>query len=456
MNIVLINTPQKTNTKVTRDMAGGLGITATNQIILPPLDLAILSTTLRKNHTVVIIDPVVEKLNFYETLDKTIISKPDIVIATVSLPLIDNDSAFIKTLKAETTIKVIIKTSISHPPILKKILKDSRADYGLFGEVDIAINDIIEGETDSGTFRLENNKIVIKTIDPVSDLNLLPLPSRDLLKNSLYQYPLLGKNCTVMQTSRGCPFECAYYCPYPLVQGRKWRAMNPERVCRELKDCVNKYKINNILFRDATFTLNRERTITICQKIIKDKIKFSWWCETRINCLDEELMKQMKKAGCRGINIGVETGDPETLKKQGKPGVSLFQLESINQSAQNIGLKFHFLLLIGLPQENRRSLFLTFKLIKKLKPDSLGVTIVTPYPGTQLFAEAVKNQWIKTKGWDKYSGNNVIMKTDNLKSWEMKLAQKAIIGEIFLLKQGKLGQIALFFEEIFFKIWAFI
>jgi len=277
-----------------------------------------------------------------------------------------------------------------------------------------------------------------------------------LLKNSFYHYPLLGKNCTIMQTSRGCPFPCAYYCPYPLVQGREWRAMSPERVYKELADIVRKHKIDKVLFRDATFTLDRRRTIEICQKIIRGKLKFSWWCETRINCLDEELLKIMKKAGCKGINIGVETGDSKIMEIQGKPGVSLAQLGEIKKAADKTGIKLHFLLLIGLPKETRRSLYQTFKLIRKLKPYSLGVTVVTPYPGTPLWDEAKKKGWIETKDWSVYSGNLPAMHTDNLKSWEIKLVQKLIQGESFLLKKGLWGKTGLLIEQLLFKIWSFL
>jgi len=291
----------------------------------------------------------------------------------------------------------------------------------------------------------------------VENLNLLPLPARDLLCNNAYRYPLLGSNCTTMQTSRGCPFACAYYCPYPLVQGKKWRSMSPERVFREITDVVKKYRIKNILFRDATFTFNRERTIKICRKIISSKFKINWWCETRVNCLDEKLITLMKQAGCKGINIGVETGDSEVMKNQGKPGVNIEQLEKLKIQADKLAMKLHFLLLIGLPQETRNSLFLTFKLVKRLNPTSLGVTVVTPYPGTELYEEASKKGWIESRDWSKYSGGLPAMHTSNLSSLEIKLCQKLIIAEItFLQWKGIPGDLGLFIETLFFKVWSLI
>ncbi|MBI5465414.1 radical SAM protein [Candidatus Gottesmanbacteria bacterium] len=453
MKIILLNTPL-IKTKITRDMAGGLGFDATSETLLPPLDLAILAATIRhEGHQVKIIDPEAGGLGSREVVTQIIDWNPEVVVASISLPSIKNDTQFLKKLKKFFKGEIIGKTAITFKPILRQILKTSGVNFCLVGEVDLEILKILTGQSKKGTAYFAGKRLVVDLQSLVDNLDLLPLPARDLLKNSAYHYPLLGGNCTTMQTSRGCPFPCAYYCPYPLVQGRVWRAMSPARVYKELADIVQKHKIDKILFRDATFTLNKERTIKICQDIIKNKLKFSWWCETRINCLDRELLRIMKAAGCRGINIGVETGDPQLIEIEGKPGVSLRQLENIKKAADRIGIKLHFLLLIGLPGETRKSLYLTFKMIKRLRPYSLGATVVTPYPGTPLFENAKRKGWIETQDWKKYSGDLPTMHTDNLSSWEMKLAQKLIQAELIFLEKGLVGKIALIFEDLLFRIW---
>jgi radical SAM superfamily enzyme YgiQ (UPF0313 family) len=454
MKVLLLN-PPLAGEKITRDMAGGLGFDATRQTLLPPLDLAILAATLRKSkNQVKIIDPEIEGIRGKKVIEEILAWKPEVIIASVSLPSLKNDTQFISQLKSVFKGKVIAKTAITYQPLLKQILKQSRADFCLFGEADLEIAKIITGQSKRGLAYLQGKKLLIHPPKLIEDLDQLPLPARDLLLNRAYRYPLLGQNCTIIQTSRGCPFPCAYYCPYPLVQGRRWRAMSPPRVYQELVGIVRKDKIKKVLFRDATFTLDRERTIKICQKIIKNKLKFSWWCETRVNCLDEALLKLMKKAGCQGINIGVETGDPKVMEIQGKPGVSLTQLKQIKKAADRTGIKLHFLLLIGLPEETRKSLSETFKLVRQLKPYSLGATVVTPYPGTELYEEALEKGWIETQNWSQYSGNLTTMHTAHLSSWEMKLAQKMIQAELLFLEKGLLGQIALVIEDSFFKIWA--
>ena len=454
MRVVLVNIPFQEN-KITRDMAGGLGFDASSQILLPPLELALYAGTLKsKGHTVTLIDAEAENLSRDKLMDKIVLLKPDCIIGEVSLPTIDNDTGFLSALKKINRFKVVIKTSIAFRPIIKEILKRSKADYCLIGEVELHIDQILAGKTKKGTARLSNGRLVISPLLPVADLDRLPFPARQLLDNSIYRYPMLGSKCTIMQTSRGCPFPCGYYCPYPLVQGKKWRAMSPKRVIKEISDVVRNYKIKRILFRDATFTLDRNRTVEICKSIIKNKLKFEWWCETRVNCLDKELLKLMRQAGCKGMNIGVETGDEQVLKSQGKPGVDLDKLKTIKKLTDDLNIKLHFLILIGLPKETKKSLLQTFKLIKELKPFSLGVTTVTPYPGTQLYKDALKNGWIETQNWARYSGSLAAMHTGNLSSGEIRLVQKMIIGEILLLQKGFIGKIGLTIEELVFRLWA--
>lgn len=456
MKILLVNSPLVAE-KISRDMAGGLGFDATAETLLPPVDLAILGSSLRKaNHKVKILDPEVEQLSMSQIL--TAITKwgPDVIIATLSLPSIIGDVSFIKKIRSQFEGKIFIKTSITDKDIIRKFLSDTKAEGCLWGEVDLEIPKIVSGKSSRGVALLKQKSIFFGERLLVDDLDKIPLPARDLIKNKLYRYPLLGKNCTIIQTSRGCPFPCFYYCPYPLVQGRQWRAMGPDRVLAELQDVVQKYRITNVLFRDATFSLDKKRTLDICKKIAGKKLKFRWWCETRVNCLDEELLAWMKKAGCVGINIGVETGDPDLMKVQGKPGVDMCQLKKIKNICDRVGIKLHFLLLIGLPKETRLTLYKTFKMIKELNPYSGGVTVVTPYPGTPLFAEAKKKGWIETENWAKYSGNLPTMHTGNLSSSEIKLAQKLIQAELFFLKKPFWGKLGIFLEDIFFCVWKLI
>ena len=440
MRVLLISSPSK-GQSVVRDMAGGLGFDGGDAIVLPPLELASMAATLSaKGYEVKIIDSDVESYQAEDVYRITKEYKPQIIIATISLPTLYKDCSFLKEIRGYSSAKVIAKTGIADKPLLKEILEKSFVDLCIYGECDISVDEIMTGKEKKGTAYLKDSKLKVQENGVVLDLDELPLPARELLPNEKYRYVLLGDKVTTMQTSRGCPFPCSYYCPYPLVQGRKWRAQTPERVVKEIEDVVYNHQIKKILFRDATFTLDKSRVEQICDLIIQKNVKVEWWCETRVDRLNSKLMEKMKQAGCQGMNIGVETGDPEVLKRQAKTGMTLDKLKAIKKIAQQLGLRLHFLLMIGLPEETKKSLYQTYKLICSLKPETIGITIVTPYPGTQLYIEAKEKGWIETEDWTRFGGHLPVMHTDNLSSQALLKAQKMIHQGFSLSRKGSLRE----------------
>lgn len=413
MNICLINTPSLKKRPVTRSMAGGLGFDSSESMILPPLDLAILAKRLKDTgHQVDLIDADPLGYDENDILKELKINTYNWIIATASLPTLKNDCLFISSLRKFG--KIAVKTWIKEPEILGQILKDTEADIIIHDECDLHIEQILEGTSDKGTAFFKNNELVIKNSEPIKDIDKIPYAARELLPNKVYIYPLLGEGVTTMQTSRGCPFPCSYYCPYPLVEGKLWRTQSPERVYEEIDSIVNRFSIRKILFRDATFTLDKGRIHSLCEMIIKNRLPIEWWCETRVDCLDTQLIEKMQEAGCRGMNIGIETGDEALMARQAKKGLTLERLRWLKDEAKRLGLKLHFLLSIGLPQETKKSIVETYELIQKFEPESLGITVITPYPGTPLYKDAVRNGWIESYNWKDYGGHQIVMRTDNL------------------------------------------
>ncbi|HNX81484.1 MAG TPA: radical SAM protein [Candidatus Omnitrophota bacterium] len=453
--VVLIQAPTGAR-PIVRDMAGGLGFDGGQAVILPPLELLTMATHLRKTgYDVGIIDSDIAYSSGQDLLTAVGLARPRIIISTVSLPSLYSDCAFAQELRSCAPALVFVKTGISYAPLVEEILRKSGADICLFGECDDAVHDIIQGREFAGTARLKEGVFSIEPNRVVMDLDSLEVPARELLDHTRYHYIFLGDAVATMQTSRGCPFACSYYCPYPLVQGNTWRFQSAGRVIAEIENIVRVHGLHNILFRDAVFTLNKDRVLAICNEIIQKKIDFRWWCETRVDCLSEELLVAMKKAGCQGMNIGVETGDPEVMKREAKIGLTITKLEQLRAQARRIGLRLHFLLMLGLPHESRRSLYKTYSLVSYLKPDSIGVCIITPYPGTPLFAEAKEKGWIETYDWSLYGGHSPVMHTDMLSAQELVYVRDTI-NRLFYAHQGSIRQrISAFFERVRFQKWSF-
>ncbi|MDA8098860.1 MAG: B12-binding domain-containing radical SAM protein [Nitrospiraceae bacterium] len=455
MKALLINSPS-VRRKIVRDMAGGLGFDGHEETCLPPLDLMYYAATLSHvGFDVSLLDADAENLSVADVLARAKSLAPDRIVATLSLPTLRDDAAFIRRLRADTGAMVFVKTGIRYPSLLREILVQSSADVVVHGECDLIIDQILRRERNDGTAFLHGEELIIKEETLLDELDRLPNPARNLINSDLYSYQLLGRPATSMQTSRGCPFPCAYYCPYPLVQGNRWRARSAEQVVREIEEIVSTTPVRKILFRDATFTLDRDRALKIAALIQERNLQIEWWCETRLNCVDRELLQAMRQAGLRGMNVGVETGDPAIMTTRAKAGVTIERVREIREAARMLRIKMHFLLMTGLPGETKRSLFQTFRLVVRTMPDSVGVTTVTPYPGTPLYEEALKRGWIKGGDWSRFGGHQGVMRTDLLAKTDLLIAQRLILRGHALLSRGTLlGRTAAKALEGLFCAWS--
>lgn len=448
MRIALINSPSLADRPVSRSMAGGLGFDGSEEMILPPLDLAIMAATLRQaGDTVELIDADPMRLTPADIHARLGGTRWDLLIATVSLPTLSYDASFIASLRQHHPgATIVAKTLIQDHAALKALLVLSKADFVIYGEADLTITDLAHGRTRQGSAWLEvdpaENTAVFRYEEgaPVEDMNQLPFPARDLLPNDRYVYPLLGRPVATLQTSRGCPYPCRYYCPYPLVEGVKWRAQTAERVFAELKEIVEKHGITKIYFRDATFTLKQDRVAKLCDLIVAAGWALEWVCETRIDCVSDTLLNKMRQAGCVGLLVGVETGDERVMHlPEGKKGLTVHKLASVREKTRQLGMRLHFLLIVGLPQETRESIVATYDLIQRYKPDTIGVTIITPYPGTPLYVQGLREGWIDSHAWEEYGGHQVPMHTPNLTKEDMETGKRFLEEGFALLQRRQVG-----------------
>jgi anaerobic magnesium-protoporphyrin IX monomethyl ester cyclase len=460
--IFIINPPDKNSLEmhITKDMAGGFGFNAGSEVILPSLELIYHAITLkRNNYSVKFYDFQAEVEKVGEFLEKIGTAGPCFVLILITTPTLDSDLQFIKKIKdANSATKIFAKFDIKNNKIVKKILDSTIVELVIIGETELTIPEILARNQRAGVAYLENGNIIYGPNKIVENLDTLPDLDLDFLNIQKYRYPLLpleNGNAFTFQSSRGCPFPCAYYCPYPLIQGNTWRAMSEKKLYTNIEILVNKYNVKSILFRDATFTLNRERIYQFCEDILDNNLNFNWWCETRMNCLDEKLLKKMSTAGCHGINLGVETGDDELMRKQGKIGGDIKQLIEIRQLSAKFKIKLHFLMIVGLPEETKDSLYKSYIIIRKLKPESLGVTTITPYPGTKLYQDAVANKWIINRDLTDYIGNSVVMRSKHLNPWQIRHSNFLLRLAGYLNRQKSFPYIwADKFLNIYFFLWS--
>ena len=288
----------------------------------PPLGILYIAAYAEKhtNHAITVIDAQVEGLT-YENLEERIKSiNPDIVgLTAMSMTIID----VLETVKIVKKIDHRIKVVLGGPHVNlypDETIQQQGIDFLVLGEGEETFNDLLNNincisalKGIKGIVFIENQKIVNTGLRPLCDnLDEIPFPARHLVPYQKYTSLLsFGKVVTTIFTSRGCPFKCTF-CDRPHL-GKHFRARSAKNVVDELELCVN-MGIQEFLFYDDTFTVDKKRVIDICNEIVKRKLNIGWDIRARIDTIDENVLQHLKKANCRGIHYGIESGTNKILK----------------------------------------------------------------------------------------------------------------------------------------------
>ena len=275
----------------------------------------------------------------------------------------------------------------------------------------------------------------------VNDLSNFPMPARDLVDPKFYNFPnitnmpysyRLGRVAKHMFTSRGCPFKCSF-CVVQKGCGR--RSYTTAQILEEIQLVVNKYHADYIFFMDPIFAFDKHKVIELCHGIKELKLKFRWGCEGHINCLDEEMIREMESAGCHDMAFGIESGVQRLLDRVNK-GTKLADIErGIHLIKRSTRMKVVGLFILGLPGERQEDSLQTIAFAKKLPFDMAQFSIFVPYPGSALFYELAANGEIDTgirsdgtldtSVWQRYSsyisftGKVPIWVTPDLTAWAL-------------------------------------
>jgi radical SAM superfamily enzyme YgiQ (UPF0313 family) len=282
-----------------------------------------------------------------------------------------------------------------------------------------------------GISYMENGQIVDTPNAPEIDINDLPQPCYDYIPLDGYETftDISGERFAFVSIldSKGCPYNCIY-CPYPLGYGKKWTFRSPAKIVDEMEHLLRVRGIRGFAFRGQAFAYNRKQAMKICDEIIRRKLDVAWICESRVNEISKELITKMRKAGCRRIHYGVETGDPETLKIA-KPGVSLKITEKAFEITRRNSILTQAHIILGWPEDNNETLANTHRFVLKLNPDVLNINFLTPYPGTKMYEIAKGNSLILTDDWSNYTSHTVVMRTKNLSADELYAFKNKIVRD---------------------------
>ncbi|HNW31048.1 MAG TPA: radical SAM protein, partial [Spirochaetota bacterium] len=241
----------------------------------------------------------------------------------------------------------------------------------------------------------------------ITDLELLPLPARHLLKDKqggnifAYNNNYIGDESTVIISTRGCPYKCSFCSAPKLTHSNKVRFRKAESVASEMRHVINTYGIRQFRFSDDMFTANKKKMLALCEEI--GRLGAIWRISCRVKPLDEEMLRAMWDAGCRELSLGIESFDDAVLKGLNKNATCKDNVKALELSAK-VGYKTRILFMIRTPFQTRNTIEINKYWIERLPFTIMACTSFIPIPGCDVWYNPDKyNIEILDRDLDKYN-----------------------------------------------------
>ncbi len=248
------------------------------------------------------------------------------------------------------------------------------------GEPEFAVRDLCltdRIETVKGVTFLSNGETVSTPARPLTALDQLPLPAWHRLPLDRYRYELLGDRFMLVETARGCPFRCTF-CAKDVMYGPGLRRRSLDRVLVEIDAAVRDHGVRAIHFYDLEFLVNRRYVEQLCDALIERPYRLHWCCQTRVTDVDEKILAKMKRAGCRLIHFGAESGSQrildQTLKK-----ATLADAQRAIQLTKRAGIETLCFFMLGFEGETSEEMRATIRFAKELNPTYVSFHVASPH-----------------------------------------------------------------------------
>jgi len=238
-----------------------------------------------------------------------------------------------------------------------------------------------------------NGEVVINVDRPfVANLDDLPMPMHHLLPLDTYRIPMIKGPYTFIVSSRGCTAGCKY-CIKHVTYQYSVRVRSPEHIMKELW-LLHDLGIHNIHMYADLFTVSRDQVVGLCKSIIEQGLKVRWTCNSRVDYVDEEILKLMGQSGCWMISWGIESASEDILRRARK-GAYPDKVERALRWSRQAGIGNWGYFIIGLPGETEETIRQTIDFAKRLPLDLALFHIAAPYPGTPFFFDVLENGWFR-------------------------------------------------------------
>ncbi|KKR82042.1 MAG: Radical SAM domain protein [Parcubacteria group bacterium GW2011_GWD2_40_9] len=376
--------------------------------VIPYISLAMIGgSLLRDGHDVHILDLSVSSEPERDIDEAVKDFKPQYIGISFTSALSKEAIEIVQKIKKINSDIIAIAGGVHSTTLPEETLKNSSFDIAVIGEGEDTMREIISGknyEEILGIAYKKNGEIKVNSRRPfVEDIDSLPLPAWHLYDIKKYHTPRINSRRNpvgAMETSRGCPFTCVFC--NKTVFARIFRAKSAERVVDEMEYML-RMGFREIHIWEDGFSTDLNRAKEICRLIIKRKLYFPWniYNGIRVDRIDEELLRLLKKAGCYRISIGIESGNQNVIKIVNK-GITLEQIRRAVKIIKEAGIESLGFFMVGLPGDTEGTMQDTINFAKELKLDLPKVGMLMPLPGTPVFADWEKKGLIKSRDWSKY------------------------------------------------------
>jgi len=441
-----------------------VGRRSREEMVWPQCSLAQLAALLHPDYKVEVIDAIAERMTWQE-YEKLLRQKsPKYYLTQVTAPTLTNDMYGVMLAKSMGAKTMAFGTHVT--PMPTETMRDYPAlDFVLRGEPELTLREVIDVLENRQQSRPATLTELLRKTDPswqpvatgegpVTDLsgikgliwrqageikrNMdrpflpslddLPVPMYGLLPLSKYRMPLMKGPFSFVVTSRGCPAGCKYCIKHVSYQNSV-RLLSPQRIVEEISQ-LYAFGIRNIHMYADLFTVNREQVMGLCELILKEGLKIRWTCNSRVDFVDEEMLKMMGRAGCWMISWGIESGNEQILRKAAK-GANPKKAHQALSWARAAGIKNWGYFIIGLPGETVETIRETIDLAKTLPLELALFHIAAPYPGTPFFFEVIENGWFREgTQWEQVDmDKGTVLQYDNLSAENLIYWQKRAFRE---------------------------
>ncbi|MFX0208993.1 MAG: B12-binding domain-containing radical SAM protein [Candidatus Hodarchaeota archaeon] len=288
---------------------------------------------------------------------------------------------------------------------------------------------------------------------PIKNLDNLPLPARHLLP--MDKYRIFGSSfpATSVITSRGCSFSCDF-CSVSAFYGAKWRPRSPENIAEEIRFLREVMDLKAVAFVDDLFFISKKRVKRLIYALSEVKDIY-WGATTRADVGELELLTLMRRAGCRLVFVGVESGNQAILDNIQKR-TSINQVERYFDNAKKAHMDTLASISFGFPGETKKTIINTINwVVNRLDPELALFTLATPYPGTEFYQEMLKRGKIKEHDYSKYNLFYPITEITGISREEMKIMTKWAYKQFYLrpkkIVQNTLRELRYSMESYGFK-----